>query len=141
MRFPNCAVLIGQYRWVCVVLIGCDRSQSIGQKQKPGLTCGGWLRCLNKQDTVREASFWGSSLHTEYVRSPGQQWSLTLIHQIGALSWPWKSILADKFLLGVNIKWIFLLGVHTCFYIYSNLTFLVKFSFSVSVLWSMYLYS
>lgn len=70
----------------------------------------------NEQGIVQEAenSVWDSSQYTEYMRSPCQQMATRhLFIKFGPLVDHGESISADKFLLSVHSKWIFLLGVHT----------------------------
>ena len=71
---------------------------------------------INEQSIVRKAksSVWGSYQYTEYVRSPCQQMvaRFLLFRKFAPSVDHEESMSADKFLLGVHIKWIFLLGVH-----------------------------
>lgn len=108
MRFSNCSVLIGPYG---AVLTEQGRFYSPHQKDKPRTFVIVDSACINKQGIVREAesSFWGSFQCTEYMSSLCQQMAIRLLLiKISASVDHEESISADKFLLEVHIKWIFL---------------------------------
>lgn len=109
---------------ICTVwLVGIAQSwldkadlSTLLEKWNQQLPSNSWLRCPNKQGVVWEAesSSWGSSQNTEYVRSHCQHMAARLspFMKLGPSVHHGECVSADKFLLGVRIKWVFHLSIH-----------------------------
>lgn len=99
---------------VSIVLFGCGSSQPLVERRNE---LSGRLRWCKQAGTGKEAEspVWASTQCREYMRSPCQQMAamFLLFINFGPSVDPGVSILADKFFVGVHVKWIFLLRIHT----------------------------